>query len=162
MNTKIHQLKTNSEFKLDDRRDLAKKIFDDLRAMSVDGPGVSRESYGPGETAAMAYCADLAQKEGLIVTYDQAANLVIELPGKDNDAPCIICGSHLDSVPQGGNFDGSAGVVGGLISLIKMKNSANSDDCSSTTSCFLLNIKGSDFNASLKSASSFSSDLSIG
>jgi len=121
MNTKIHQLKTNTKFKLEDRRNLAKRIFDDLRAMSVDGPGVSRESYGPGETAAMAYCAELAQKEGLIVTYDQAANLVIELPGKNNDAPCIICGSHLDSVPQGGNFDGSAGVIGGLISLIRMK-----------------------------------------
>ena len=36
------------------------------------------------------------------------------LPGRDRSAPRILIGSHLDSVPQGGNFDGAAGVVAGL------------------------------------------------
>jgi N-carbamoyl-L-amino-acid hydrolase len=36
------------------------------------------------------------------------------LPGADRDAPRIVIGSHLDSVPQGGNYDGAAGVVAGL------------------------------------------------
>ncbi|MBT5459673.1 MAG: Zn-dependent hydrolase, partial [Rhodospirillaceae bacterium] len=98
------------------RLKLAETIFDDIRALSVDGPGVSRDSYGPGEQAAVDYCADLARKEGLDVRFDEAANLIMELPGKAPDEPCIICGSHLDSVPQGGNFDGAAGVIAGLIS----------------------------------------------
>ena len=102
-------------------KEFATNIFDDLRQMSVDGPGVSRSTYGPGETAAMKYCAELAESEGLSSYYDDAANLVIKLPGKVPDEPFIICGSHLDTVPQGGNFDGAAGVVAGLLSLIRMK-----------------------------------------
>jgi N-carbamoyl-L-amino-acid hydrolase len=39
------------------------------------------------------------------------------LPGQDRVAPPVIIGSHLDSVPQGGNFDGAAGVVAGLAVL---------------------------------------------
>ena len=102
-------------------KEFVANIFDDLRQMSVDGPGVSRSTYGPGETAAMKYCAELAESEGLSSYYDDAANLVIKLPGKVPDEPFIICGSHLDTVPQGGNFDGAAGVVAGLLSLIRMK-----------------------------------------
>ena len=43
------------------------------------------------------------------------------LPGRDRSAPRIIMGSHLDSVPQGGNFDGAAGVVAGLCVLSALK-----------------------------------------
>src|SRR5260370_23641392 len=43
------------------------------------------------------------------------------LPGRDRSAPRIVMGSHLDSVPQGGNFDGAAGVVAGVSVLSAMK-----------------------------------------
>jgi N-carbamoyl-L-amino-acid hydrolase len=43
------------------------------------------------------------------------------LPGRERSAPRIIMGSHLDSVPQGGNFDGAAGVVAGLSVLSAMQ-----------------------------------------
>lgn len=102
-------------------RALAATIFDDLVKMNGEGIGISRETYGPGEQAAMEYCAALAEAEGLGVSYDEAANLVIELAGRDQQAPFVICGSHLDSVPQGGNYDGAAGVVAGLLALIRMK-----------------------------------------
>jgi N-carbamoyl-L-amino-acid hydrolase len=121
MNTRVHPFPQNKDFGPKIRHELAEKIFDDLRKMSIDGPGVSRATYGPGETAAMKYCAELAESEGLSAHYDGAANLVIELPGKEPNEPFLICGSHLDSVPQGGNFDGAAGVVAGLIALIRMK-----------------------------------------
>src|SRR5690348_2918143 len=90
-----------------DLTELSARVFDDLRQLTGDGIGVSRATYGDGESAAMDYMVRLAESEGLAVRRDAAANLVIELPGKDPDAPCIVCGSHLDSVPQGGNYDGA-------------------------------------------------------
>ena len=47
----------------------------------------------------------------------RSAISTMTLPGKDRRAPRILIGSHLDSVPQGGNFDGAAGVVAGLCAL---------------------------------------------
>ena len=121
MNTVVQRFPEHGAFNRQARIQLADRIFTDIRKLSEDGPGVSRDSYGPGEQAAIDYCAELATSEGLVVRFDEAANLIIEIPGKDPDAPCIVCGSHLDSVPQGGNYDGAAGVIAGLIALIRMK-----------------------------------------
>ena len=95
------------------------KLFDDLYAQSFDGVGVSRETYGDGETKAMALLAAFAESEKLDVDYDEAANLVITLAGERSDLPYVVCGSHLDSVPEGGNFDGAAGVIAGLAALVQ-------------------------------------------
>jgi len=121
MNTIVRPFPRQGDFNRKVRISLTDRMFADIRKMSVDGPGVSRDSYGPGEQAAIEYCAELARTEDLAVRFDEAANLIVELPGKDPDAPCVVCGSHLDSVPQGGNFDGAAGVVAGLIALIRLK-----------------------------------------
>ena len=43
------------------------------------------------------------------------------MPGRDRRAARVIIGSHLDSVPQGGNYDGAAGVVAGLCALSALK-----------------------------------------
>ncbi|MDB5803418.1 MAG: amidase [Betaproteobacteria bacterium] len=102
-------------------RDLAVRMFDEVRKLSFDGVGVTRESYGRGETAAADFLRDLAQAEGLKVETDRAANLVFSLPEDSGEAPAVWSGSHLDSVPQGGNFDGLAGIVAGLLCLIARK-----------------------------------------
>ena len=101
--------------------EMAARMFQELKQMTGDGIGVSRQSYGPGEQQAMDYCISVAEAEGLRTHFDAAANLVIELPGEAAEAPVLICGSHLDSVPQGGNYDGAAGVFAGLLNLIRMK-----------------------------------------
>src|SRR4029077_12635179 len=49
--------------------------------------------------------------------------------GQDRSAPRIIIGSHLDSVPQGGNFDGAAGVVAGLCMLSAMRRAGVTPKC---------------------------------
>ena len=108
-----------------DPRALATKMFDDLRAMSLDGEGVSRPTYGAGETEALRYVAKLAETEGLETWFDAASNLVVELPGADPSRPFMATGSHMDSVPQGGNYDGAAGIVAGMLALIRMKRSGN-------------------------------------
>ena len=102
---------------------LSRRLFDELREGSFDGVGVSREIYGPGETAAMRLIETVASQHNLATEWDAAKNLVISLPGSDTQLPVVATGSHLDSVPQGGNFDGAAGVISGLTALIAAQRS---------------------------------------
>ena len=99
---------------------LAERLFGSLREASFDGIGITRESYGPGEDRALDLVEQAARDAGLAVTRDAAANLVVTLAGLDPSMPTIACGSHLDSVPQGGNFDGAAGVIAGLMALVRL------------------------------------------
>jgi N-carbamoyl-L-amino-acid hydrolase len=54
---------------------------------------------------------------GLDVSEDFAGNTYLALAGRDRLAPRVVIGSHLDSVPHGGNFDGAAGVIAGVIAV---------------------------------------------
>ncbi len=104
-------------------RPIAEKRLDDIRELSFDGVGVSRDSFGTKESATADYLRAFATEAGLTVTTDRAANLVISLPDTPPDAPVIWSGSHIDSVPQGGNFDGLAGVIAALLCLIEQQRS---------------------------------------
>jgi len=97
---------------------LARGLFEEFRAADHDGTGITRETYGPGETRAMRRIEAIAREAGLACAWDAAANLRVTLPGSDPALPAAACGSHLDSVPQGGNFDGAAGVIAGLLALL--------------------------------------------
>ena len=97
------------------------QLFAELRALSIDGEGVTRAAYAASETAALNFIAAVAERFGLEVARDQAANLVVTLPHQDPSAPCILVGSHLDSVPSGGNYDGAAGVIAGILCLIRFR-----------------------------------------
>ncbi|MFM9847556.1 MAG: Zn-dependent hydrolase [Hyphomicrobiaceae bacterium] len=104
-----------------DLQRLAVDLFGTFRQMSFDGVGISRETYGPAETAAMQVVEQLGHKLGIETAWDAARNLVLRLPGRDAGLPVVATGSHLDSVPQGGNFDGAAGVIAGLMALLSAK-----------------------------------------
>ncbi|HEY2620834.1 MAG TPA: Zn-dependent hydrolase [Acetobacteraceae bacterium] len=103
------------------QRELAVTLFDQLRRDGLDEPGVSRDPYGPGEQRAHATVTATAQQLGLAIERDAAANLYMTLPGRDPTAKRLIVGSHLDSVPHGGNFDGAAGVVAGLVAIAALQ-----------------------------------------
>ena len=92
-------------------------LFDELRDGSRDGEGVTRDTFGPGEQFAHQLIAKRADAMGLETRRDHAANLFMTLPGEDRSAPCLMTGSHLDSVGNGGNFDGAAGVIAGLVAI---------------------------------------------
>lgn len=94
---------------------LAERLFAALRERSAAQPGVTRQSYGPGEQAAHELVHAEAEALGLETERDAAGNLYATLPGRDRRRPRIVVGSHLDSVPHGGNYDGAAGVVAGLM-----------------------------------------------
>ena len=96
---------------------LATRLFDTLRARSFDGVGITRVAYGPGEAMAHALLAEEGAALGLERRVDPIGNQYLTLPGADRTRLPIILGSHLDSVPQGGNFDGAAGVLAGLAAV---------------------------------------------
>lgn len=94
----------------------ATDLFAALRAPWPEG-GVERDTYGPGEQRAHDLLRAQGEALGLDAEVDFAGNLSLTLAGQDRSAPVWMTGSHLDSVPQGGNYDGAAGVVAGLAVL---------------------------------------------
>jgi N-carbamoyl-L-amino-acid hydrolase len=103
--------------------DLAQSLFGQLDRATRRGGGIVRDSYGDGEQAAHDIMRAATERIGLEISIDAIGNLTMTLPGKDRHAPRILIGSHLDSVPQGGNFDGAAGVVAGVCALSALRSS---------------------------------------
>jgi N-carbamoyl-L-amino-acid hydrolase len=97
--------------------ELARSLFDELAARTRVGRGIVRASYGEGENFAHGLARRTAEGLGLEIATDAALNLYMTMPGQDRALPHLVVGSHMDSVPQGGNFDGAAGVVAGLSAL---------------------------------------------
>tara|TARA_Y100000588_G_C14246924_1_gene921827 strand:+ start:409 stop:1722 length:1314 start_codon:yes stop_codon:yes gene_type:complete len=100
------------------QKSLASQIFDELYNKTFDGVGVTRASYGEGEQIARDLLEHWAKKLGLVVEGDAAGNLYMTLLGQSKEAPPIVIGSHIDSVAQGGNFDGAAGIISGLVACV--------------------------------------------
>ncbi|MCR4268454.1 Zn-dependent hydrolase [Nitratireductor sp. ZSWI3] len=100
---------------------LAERLFGEIAAMSPDVEGVSRPAYSDIETRTLEYLEAVARAEGLDVWYDAGCNANFSLPGDRDAERFVVIGSHVDSVPFGGNFDGLAGVVAGLLCLIRAR-----------------------------------------
>ena len=117
------------------QKSIVSRLFDELRAGSLDksGEGVTRDTFGAGEQFGYAVIAAHATALGLELQRDHAANLYMTLPGRDRQAPRIMMGSHLDSVGNGGNFDGAAGVIGGLVAIAALKSLGLTPACDVTT-----------------------------
>ncbi len=100
---------------------LAHRLFRQIHDDSFDGVGVTREAYGPGERRAHTLVRREAEALGLESATDHAGNLYLTLPGRDRAAKRLVIGSHLDSVPQGGDYDGTAGVLAGLATVAGLR-----------------------------------------
>jgi allantoate deiminase len=74
------------------------------------GPGANRIGYSPEEDEAHALARGWLEESGLEVDVDESGNLF----GRSASSPGIWTGSHLDTVPQGGRFDGALGVVAAI------------------------------------------------
>ena len=96
-------------------------LFARIADQTGDEHGISRASYGEAETAAGESLIAYARERGLDAGYDRVGNATFTAPGRFEAAPKILIGSHLDSVPRGGNYDGLAGVVAGIGTLVALK-----------------------------------------
>ncbi|MCA9509666.1 MAG: Zn-dependent hydrolase [Myxococcales bacterium] len=98
----------------------ARRLAADLDALSrigrVEGGGLDRRAFGDGDRAGRAWLAQRIRDAGFAVHVDGAANLGTCLPGS-TDLPCVMTGSHIDTVPGAGQLDGALGVLCGLEAL---------------------------------------------
>ena len=112
------------------QRPLAEKLFSSLLDLSRDSEGgVTRAPYSAEETQIHRRFGEISESLGLTVTQDAMANTYMTLPGREPAAKKILVGSHLDSVKQGGNFDGAAGVVAGLVACAVLKDLGVQPNC---------------------------------
>ncbi|MFT8710614.1 M20 family metallo-hydrolase [Komagataeibacter rhaeticus] len=82
--------------------------------------GVNRQALSDEEAVAWRQIMAWAQESGLEISVDPAANLFITLPGRVREHAPLLVGSHIDTQPTGGRFDGILGVLAGLEGLRSM------------------------------------------
>ena len=87
--------------------------LDELYAIG-GGPGANRPHPSPAEDEAHRLATTWLEDAGLEVEVDASGNLFGHVPGSDPGARPVWTGSHLDSVPRGGRFDGALGVVAAI------------------------------------------------
>jgi N-carbamoyl-L-amino-acid hydrolase len=89
------------------------RIIEHLTALSQYGKnpqgGVSRLAYSEADRQGREYVMRLMRAAGLEVTIDAAGNIIGRRAGSDSTLKPLVMGSHIDSVPEGGNFDGDVG-----------------------------------------------------
>src|SRR5947207_7173767 len=76
--------------------------------------GVSRVAFSPADVEGRAYAMDLMRAAGLEARIDPAGNILGRRAGLEPALPPILFGSHIDSVPEGGNFDGDVGSMSAI------------------------------------------------
>ncbi|MFD1711939.1 Zn-dependent hydrolase [Ottowia sp. GY511] len=111
---------TQFDAEIDELDNLAEELFARIADKSRDGEGITRPAYCDQETAAGSVLCEFFEAEGLHCGQDAVGNFEYELEGMDNEK-VVLMGSHLDSVPMGGNYDGLAGVVAGVLLQVACK-----------------------------------------
>ncbi|HYT50154.1 MAG TPA: M20 family metallo-hydrolase, partial [Pyrinomonadaceae bacterium] len=76
--------------------------------------GVSRVAYTEADRRGRDYVIELMRTAKLDTSIDAAGNLIGRGAGSDNSLKPILFGSHIDSVPEGGNYDGDVGSLGAI------------------------------------------------
>jgi N-carbamoyl-L-amino-acid hydrolase len=84
------------------------------RIGAAPGAGVSRTSFSPADARARDWYLARCAEAGLTVEIDGIGNMFVSRPAADDPGPAVWSGSHLDSVPGGGRFDGALGAVAAL------------------------------------------------
>ena len=86
-----------------------------LSAFGRDSSGAtSRVAFSEADLAGRKYIMGLMRDAGLTVRVDTAGNIIGRRAGSNESLPPIMFGSHIDSVPGGGNYDGDVGVIGAI------------------------------------------------
>ena len=94
------------------------RLWDSHMDMAKIGPGVAggnnRQTLTDEDREGRDLFRQWCEAAGLTVTVDKIGNMFARRPGRNNDLPPVMMGSHLDTQPTGGRFDGVFGVLAGL------------------------------------------------
>ena len=103
------------------------RLWDSLMQMAKIGPGLkggnNRQTLTDADAEARALLRSWGEAAGCTVSIDRVGNMVIRREGRDPSRPAIAMGSHLDTQPTGGKFDGVLGVLAGMEVLRALQES---------------------------------------
>lgn len=99
-----------------DEARLWRRMMDMAQFGATPAGGVNRAAFSPEDIQARKRLIEWAGEFGFATSTDQIGNLYVRRAGTSDEAPAVT-GSHLDSQPKGGKFDGAYGVVGGFEAL---------------------------------------------
>jgi len=109
----LHRLPSQNTLRVN-----GKRIMDHILALAEFGKnpqgGVSRVAYSDADKQGREYVLGLMRAAKLDVTIDAAGNLIGRRAGKLTSLPPLLIGSHIDTVPEGGNYDGVVGSMGAI------------------------------------------------
>lgn len=94
------------------------RLWQDLTQLGrigrTDAGGITRFPFTKEDREAGVYIENRMKEAGLIVRTDAAGNLIGTWKGTDETLPCVISGSHYDTVKEGGAFDGTLGILSAI------------------------------------------------
>ncbi len=97
-------------------------LFEKLQTYNKDkNSGITRLAYGEEDESAHRFLIEMMEDSGLTVRQDAVGNVFARLAGKEPHLPAVGTGSHIDTVPQGGAYDGALGVIAGFYALMQFR-----------------------------------------
>ncbi len=98
-----------------------KTMFEKMGQIGKVDRGYNRLAYSAADWEAKEMIMGTMREMGLEVRMDAVGNIFGRLEGSDKSAPVVAAGSHVDTVPGGGNYDGSVGVIGALCAVKRLQ-----------------------------------------
>ena len=106
-----------------DRDRLATEIEELAVISEAEPPAVTRIVFSPADLKARAWVIARCEKAGLMIRQDAIGNIFARWSGSEPNVPAVGTGSHIDAIPNAGQYDGVVGVLGGLEAIRSLQRS---------------------------------------
>lgn len=133
------------------QRERLVKDFEAMAQLTAPGEGINRLAFTDADWAGRQYIIDRMTDAGLFVEIDDFGNVIGYKIGKKPDLPVVMVGSHTDSVPNGGNYDGVVGVLSAIEVIRGMTDDGYEHDHTIAVVSFMCEESGRFGNATLGS-----------
>ena len=133
------------------QRERLVKDFEAMAQLTAPGEGINRLAFTDADWAGRQYIIDRMTDAGLSVEIDDFGNVIGYKIGKKPDLPAVMVGSHTDSVPNGGNYDGVVGVLSAIVVIRSMIDDGYEHDHTIAVVSFMCEESGRFGNATLGS-----------
>ena len=133
------------------QRERLVKDFEAMAQLTAPGEGINRLAFTDADWAGRQYIIDRMTDAGLSVEIDDFGNVIGYKIGKKPDLPVVMVGSHTDSVPNGGNYDGVVGVLSAIEVIRGMTDDGYEHDHTIAVVSFMCEESGRFGNATLGS-----------
>ena len=133
------------------QRERLVKDFEDMAQLTASGEGINRLAFTDADWEGRQYIIDRMTDAGLSVEIDDFGNVIGYKIGKKADLPVVMVGSHTDSVPNGGNYDGVVGVLSAIEVIRGMTDDGYEHDHTIAVVSFMCEESGRFGNAALGS-----------